>query len=368
MVRRRLDGCQGRRALIVVGGRLDQDATVATHENELTAPVDLCTGDGLRLNRSALGWSRRPMHRANLGGFGRNKRWDYWAVLAGDLVVSSVYADVDHLGLADVWWCDLTSGATGGAAVVAVGNEGFDLPEEPGTAPLHLDRDGFALAFVDDADGTRLTIDWTEPDGRPGRLDVHVSLPPGHESLNVVIPWSDEVFNYTSKHQARPAAGELIVGDDRREIGGAAGDAWGVLDVGRGRWPREIAWNWGGGAGRVGDRVVGLQFGAKWTEGSGYTENGFFLDGRLTKIGRELDWRYDWDAPMEPWRIVDPDGQLDVTLHPRYDKHTRLPGRDKGSETHQVFGTFSGHVRTDDGETIEFEGLQGFAEEARQEW
>ena len=64
----------------------------------------------------------------------------------------------------------------------------------------------------------------------------------------------------------------------------------------------------------------------------------------------------------------DPEGQLDVTLHPRFDKYTQLPGRDKGSETHQVFGTFSGRVRTDDGVVIDFDGLQGFAEEARQEW
>lgn len=30
--------------------------------------------------------------------------------------------------------------------------------------------------------------------GRPGRLDVTVALPPGHESLNVVIPWSDDTL------------------------------------------------------------------------------------------------------------------------------------------------------------------------------
>lgn len=342
---------------------------VTTHENELTEPVDLCTPDGDRLNPAARGWSRRPLHRANLRGrFGVNKRWDYWAVLAGDVIVSSVYADVDHLGLADVWWADLATGATGGGGVVTVGNDDFDLPDEPGTAPLHVDRDGFELAYVDDVAGTRLTGTWTEPDGRRGRLDVHVALPPGHESLNVVIPWSDEVFNFTSKHQARPAVGELVVGEQRFEIGGAAGDAWGVLDVGRGRWPSEITWNWGGGAGRAGDHVVGLQFGAKWTEGSGYTENGVIVDGRLSKIGRELDWQYDWDEPMAPWRIVDPGGQLDVTLTPRHDKHTQLPGRDKGSETHQVFGTWSGRLRTDDGLELEVEGLPGFAEEARQEW
>ena len=342
---------------------------MTTHENELTESVDLCTPDGSRLNPRARGWSRRPLHRANLQGrFGVNKRWDYWAVLAGDLLVSSVYADVDHLGLADVWWADLATGATGGGGLVTVGNDDFDLPDRPGTAPLRIDRDGFQLAYVDDDAGTRLTASWTEADGRPARLDVHVALPPGHESLNVVIPWSDVLFNYTSKHQARPATGELIVGDRRLEIGADAGDAWGVLDVGRGRWPSEITWNWGGGAGRAGGHAIGLQFGARWTEGSGYTENGIIVDGRLDKIGRELDWRYDWDEPMAPWRIVDPGGQLDVTLTPRHDKHTQLPGRDKGSETHQVFGTWSGHIRTDDGLELEVDGVQGFAEEARQEW
>jgi hypothetical protein len=346
-----------------------RDDVGVTPENELTVEVDLCTPDGDRLNPAARGWSRRPLHRANLTGhFGVNKRWDYWAILAGDLVVSSVYADIDHLGLADVWWADLDAGTAGGNGVVTVGNEDFDLPDRPGTAPLRIDRDGFALDIVDDDEGTHLRGAWTEPEGRSGQLDVRVALPAGHESLNVVIPWSEERFNYTSKHQARPAEGVLIVGDRQWTIGGGAGDAWGVLDVGRGRWPAEITWNWGGGAGRSGHHVVGLQFGAKWTEGSGYTENGLIVDGRLSKLGHELDWTYDWDEPMRPWRVVDPGGQLDVSLAPRYDKHTKLPGRDRGSETHQVFGTWSGRLRTDDGLDLDLDGIQGFAEEARQEW
>ena len=342
---------------------------MATHEPELTEPVDLCTPDGALLNRAALGWSRRPLHRANLlGCHGRNKRWDYWAILAGDFVVSAVYADVDSFGLADVYWADLLSGESGGHAIVAPAGV-MQLPEHPGTAPLRVDRDGLDLQIVDGPAGTRLVASWTENDGRAGRLDVHVELPAGHESLNVVIPWSDELFNFTSKHQARPATGELLVGDLRRSIGGSDGVAsWGVLDVGRGRWPSEITWNWGGGAGRCGDHVVGLQFGAKWTEGSGFTENGVIVDGRLTKIGAELTWDYDWNAPMLPWHVVDPGGQLDVVLTPRFDKHSKLDGRKRGSETHQVFGTWSGRVRTDDGLELELIDVQGFAEEARQDW
>src|SRR5262245_44082404 len=190
-----------------------------THERELTEPVDLCTDDGARLNRAALGWSRRPLHRANLAGrVGINKRWDYWAVLAGDLVVSCVYADVDHLGLSDVWWADLGTQTSGGNGIVTVGNEDFHLPEQPGTAPLRIDRDGFALDIVDDDRGSHIIGTWTEHDGTRGRLDVRVALPAGHESLNVVIPWSDELFNFTSKHQARPATGSLVVGEQHRSI------------------------------------------------------------------------------------------------------------------------------------------------------
>jgi len=342
---------------------------VTTHEPELLEPVDLCGPDGARLNPRARGWSRTPLHRTNLTGqHGRNKRWDYWAVLAGDLVFSTVYSDIDHFGLADVWWADLTTGATGGTAVV-VPSADVVLPDRPGTAPLRLAHDDLTLDLVDDERGTHLTARWHERDGGAGSLDVLVALPAGHESLNVVIPWDDDTFNFTSKHQARPATGELTARDRRWEVGGPAGDAWGVLDVGRGRWPSTIRWNWGGGAGRAGDRVVGLQFGAKWTEGTGFTENGFLVDGRLTKIGRELSWDYDWDDPMQPWRIADPDGQLDVVLTPRFDKHTKVGDDDGfGSETHQVFGTYTGSVRTDDGRTIDFAGLQGFAEEARQRW
>jgi hypothetical protein len=340
---------------------------VTTHETELTEPVDLCTPDGGALNPAARGWSRRPLHRANLDGcFGRNKRWDYWAILAGDVVVSAVYADVDHFGLADVYWADLTTGEHGGRGIVAPAGT-LTLPERPGTAPLTVDRDGLALQIVDGAAGTQFTASWTEDDGRVARLDAIVELPAAHESLNVVIPWSDDEFNFTSKHQARPARGELVVGSTHWQFGAPEADAWGVLDVGRGRWPSEIVWNWGGGAGRADDHVVGLQFGAKWTEGTGFTENGVIVDGRLSKIGAELTWEYDWDEPMAPWRVVDPGAQLDVVLTPRFDKHSQLGGR-KPSETHQVFGTWAGRLRTDDGLELEFSSLQGFAEEARQNW
>ena len=345
--------------------------TTGTHERELLAPVDLATHDGRRLNPEAVGWSRVPLHRANLrGGWGRNKRWDYWVIMAGDLVVSCLYADVDYLGLADVWWVDLASGRAGGQGIGAPLGLGFDLPDVPGSAPLRVEQQRFRLDITDDEGGTRIAATWREKDGAEGRLDATVALPARHESLNVVIPWSSRRFQFTSKHQARPARGTLVVGNETRTFGGnGVGDAWAVLDVGRGRWPYRTTWNWGGGAGSD-HRWPGRRppVGGKWTEGTGCTENGVLVDGRLTKLGRELLWTYDRDEPLRPWRVEDPGGRLSLELTPRHDKHTRFDALVVGTETHQVFGSWSGTFTTDLGEVLTLENLQGFAEESGSRW
>src|SRR3974390_1470449 len=125
---------------------------MTTHEREPPEPVDLCPPGGARLNPDARGWSRRPLHRANLagGGAGRNKRWDYWAILAGDVAVSSVYSDIDVLGLADVYWADLSTGASGGRAIVTAPDGTITLPDVPASTPLIVDSGGLSLSITHD--------------------------------------------------------------------------------------------------------------------------------------------------------------------------------------------------------------------------
>jgi len=360
---------------------------VTTRERELTEPVDLCTPDGRHLNPEARGWASRSVHRANLaGGWGRTKRWDYHAVLTREVAVSLVYADVDYLGIVGVWWAHLPSGRSGGREISVPLARGIDLPDHYGTAPLVFRHHHLGVEVVEDADGTHLVARWRERDGRIGQLESTILWPAGHGTVDVVIPWSDRRFQYTSKHQARPATGTLVVGDERFELGGPGGngyrpggngdrqggngeEAWGVLDIGRGRWPYRTRWNWGGGAGRSGDgRVVGLQLGGRWTAGTGATENGITVDGRVEKLGDELDWEYDWERPLEPWTVRSPDGALVVTLTPRFDRHARTEALVIGTEVHQVFGTWAGHVPGPDGERLEISGLVGFAEESRSRW
>lgn len=343
---------------------------MTTHEREITGPVDLATPSGRRLDPAARGWSRHLVQTANQRGrWGRKKRWDYWSIQAGDLVLSGVVANLDYLCTSDVWWLDLSSMAQGGRSCTVAGGRRFVLPDRAGSAPIEIESTRYRCSIRDDEAGTTL-IDatWTEASGAPGSLSAVIEMPAGHETLNVVIPWSDALYQFTSKHQARPARGTLRVGDSTWGFG-EDGDAWGVIDIGRGRWPYRTTWNWGGGAGRATDgTIVGLQMGGKWTQGTGSTENGVFVDGRLSKIGRELEWSYDWDDTSKPWRVRDPAGQIDVVLTPRYDKYGLIDAKVVRRETHQVFGTWTGSVVDDDGVRHEFTGMQGFAEESRSRW
>lgn len=341
---------------------------MTTHERELTAPVDLCTDDGRHLSDAAIGWSRRPLHRANLGGWGRNKRWDYWALLAPEMAVAVTYADIDYLGLVSVWWVDLTTGHEGGREVLTPLARGVDLPDVAGAEPLTFRHRKLQLDIRDDEDTTRIDVRWRERDGVAGSLQAEVARPPARDSVNVVIPWSRRRFQFTSKQVGRPTTGTLVVGDKRWVLGGQT-SGLAVLDVGRGRWPYRTRWNWGAAVGPAPNGgTVGVQMGGTWTVGTGHTENGVVVDGVVEKLGDELDWSYDWDVPLNPWRVRSPDGRLDLTLAPRHDRHAVTRAAVVSTEVHQVFGRWNGWIPTPGGDRLEVVDLLGFAEESRSRW
>jgi hypothetical protein len=305
------------------------------------------------------------MLRANLTrAWGRKKRWDYWCVITPEVVASLVYADVDYAGLANCWVLDRGDHRQVTAGLLRPFGRGFELPEQVCTGTVSIDDRALSLRIEEHDDVTRLGADAPSGAGRIS-IDVSVSKPPGHESLNVVIPWSDRKFQFTSKQNSRPATGTITVGERSWTVG--ATEDFAVQDLGRGIWPYSNRWNWGAASGRsVDGRLVGLQFGGKWTEGTGYTENALCVDGRLTKIHDELEWTYSWDDPMQPWHVG---GEaVDVTLTPTFDRYDDTDLKVLKMEVHQCFGTWSGIIRDEWGAIIAIDAIHGFAEEARNRW
>ena len=346
-------------------------------EREYTVPVAECDSRG-RLAQAARGWSRQPLLRANLHGrWGRKKRWDYWCVITDEVVMSLVFADVDYVGLASVWVMEHSTGQQASAGVLVPFARNFAMPQQVCTGRVAIEHKAIHLSIDERSASTRLRVTalQTEPGfgGGPIEVDVEVAKPAGHESLNVMIPWSDRLFQFTSKHNTRPATGTVRVGDHRWDVSPER-DAWGVQDLGRGVWPYRNRWNWGSASGYAVDangsrRLVGLQFGGKWTEGTSATENALCIDGHLTKISEELEWTYSWDEPMRPWRVRTPgNDRVDVTLTPTFDRYDNTDLKVLKMQVHQCFGTWNGRIVGDDGVPVQIDGIRGFAEEARNRW
>lgn len=330
-------------------------------EREITTPVPLCLPGG-RLNRAAVGWSRVPLHdTSGIGGrhgWGRNKRWEYWAVTSPSHLIALTVSSLDYSGVHSLLVHDRGTGETIEHGTVAPPWVRPELPASLGCGRAHAVARGLELTIEETAEGTRLRARSDDV-----TVDVVAALPPGHERLGVVVPWSDRRFQYTVKDVARPATGEVTVRGATTRL--ADGDTWAVLDHGRGRWPYRVRWNWGAGSGVQGGAVLGLQLGGRWTDGTGSTENATVLDGRLHKIHDELEWTYDEDDWLRPWRIRG--GEVDLMFEPFWDHVSRTELGAVGSRGHQCFGHYSGTVPTVAGPML-VDGLLGWAEDVRNRW
>lgn len=324
----------------------------AAAEREITQAVELCTPRG-RLNPEAVGWTRHPLHRANLRGWGRCKRWEYWGIVTDDLVVGIVLTSLDYAGLQGIYILDRHSGEEIVTDVVTPFGRGVSLPDRSGVGTASGRAAGIVIELRNDEGGTDIHATTERVD-----IDLRAEAPSGHESLGVVVPWSANRFQYTVKDLGRPVSGTVTVDGVAHVLEGG----FGVLDHGRGKWPYSAEWNWAAGCGAG----LAIQLGGTWTDGTGSTENALFVDGRLHKIGDELDWDYDRSDWQRPWRIAGP--RVEVEFTPFHVRASRTALGVLSNDTHQCFGHFSGRARTDAGDWVVLDGLTGWAEEARNRW
>lgn len=331
-----------------------------TQERELITPVDLCRPDG-RLNPAAVGWSRRPLQRCNLRGRRlRRKRWNYWAITTEQHLFSATISHLDYAGLVFVYHADFAAGQLTEATRLLPLGQGCRLAETVAADAVYDGR-GLRVAMRQTTGEVDLQVEMADFAGRPLTAQFSITIPPQHETLNVVVPWDARTFQFTSKHNCLPAAGRVSIGGQATLFQGE--QCFACLDFGRGIWPRRCRWNWGSASGRQSGRLVGLNLGGQWTAGTGSTENGVCVDGRLHKLSTELVWQYDRTAFMHPWRISDPAGRLELTFTPFLERVATSNVWLVRSEVHQLFGHYDGFITTEAGEIVPVSRLVGWAED-----
>ena len=335
---------------------------------EIVAPIDIAHPDG-RLRRDAIGWARHPIHRATLGrDLSRVARWNYWCIANRACALTLLVADVGFAGVALVSFLDYAERWPAERIVVRPGRP-FVLSDAP-RGDLRVDTRRLVLATRTSDDVMRVTGEARTLLGKRITIDLSVTRPSTHETINVLVPWDETRFQFTSKQQALPARGVVRV--DRHEHPFTEeNESFACLDFGRGRWPRGIEWNWAFASGTCepngARRTIGLNLGGKWTDGTGVTENGFVLDGRLHKIHDDVDFVL--GERLGPWQIrTRASSRVDLTFAPIRERSVRAPLGFASMRLRQMMGVFSGSLETDAGERLQIANVFGLAEWLRARW
>lgn len=335
-------------------------------EREIYKTVELCDAKG-QLNPEAIGFARQPLIVSNLkGNFMRKKKWNYWCVFGEEIMFSATISHLDYATVCFVYFLNYeTQRFYEKTIVVPFPRKQIIADESMETCAFH--HPDMDIEFLYDRNSTRINVQVEDFDGDKLSAELQISHPENYESLNVVIPWNRQTFQFTGKHLCLPATGTVKIGAQQYTFEPV--ESFAVLDTGRGVWPRESSWNWAMASQRSLGKTIGLNFGGKWTDGTGITENAFFVNGKMNKISEDVLFDYNTENYKEPWQIktkFSDDVKLEFT--PFFERISKSDMKLVKSEVHQLFGYYNGYVRYSDGKKLRISQLLGSIEEHYAKW
>lgn len=334
-------------------------------EKEIIVPTMLCDKKG-NLNPEAIGYARKPIIDCNLSGhFMRKKKWNYWCVYGEDILFSATISHLDYAAVCFVYFLEYETQRYFEKTVL------IPLGTKVKMSTQVLETVSFANSelriHMSHFDGdTHLSVICPDFDGEHLQAELTIHHPAADDSLNVVIPWNRQTFQFTAKHHTLPTTGTVKIGNRRYTFNEE--ESYSVLDYGRGIWPREATWNWGMASQRMRGRRIGLNFGGKWTDGTGMTENAIFVDGVMTKIHEDVIFEYDRNDFMKPWTIRSKFSEtVDLTFTPFFERVAKTDAKLIRSEVHQVIGYYNGIVKLENC-SLRISQMMGCVEEHIAKW
>lgn len=302
----------------------------------------------------------------------RLKEWDYYLIYNEDYGIALTLGKASYLGLISASVIDFTNKSEKTKSVVRILDINFSMPESSVVGDIYYKDTKVELSFMH-VDGARELHAKMKnfDDGSELELDIVLSQQP-RDSMVIATPFRKDrkAFYYNQKIIGMRAFGKARFGD--KIIDFQEGYSFGLLDWGRGVWPRNVTWYWGAAQGIVEDSVFGFNLGYGFGNTSAATENMLFYNGIankledvIFKIPKNAFNQYDY---MKPWIINSSDRRLEMTFQPTLERVFFLSAVVISTDQHQVFGEFSGRAVLDDNTVIEFKNLLGFAERVENNW
>lgn len=339
----------------------------------ISTPGKLLNPDG---TLAQTGWSPLPLLDCNMEDTHvykskafqslRLKVWDYYAITTPTHFFSFTLSDVGYLGMVFAYVIDFETGEYKEQTLSLPFGGGVKLARNSSAGVSEYRKESLSLKFSAESDYRMLSVRWPGFGGGVLNAEVAFSCPPEHESMNIVIPIQGKRYYFNRKINCMPARGWVEYKGIRHEL--MPDTCLGNLDWGRGVWEYDSFWVWASASGFLQDRRrIGLNLGFGFGDTSAATENSVLVEDKLHKLG-EVKFTYDNKDFKVPWKMVSPDGRLELTFTPFFERVAKTDALVLKSEVHQMFGRYNGFAVLDDGEQVEIKDLIGWAEEHNAKW
>ena len=172
-------------------------------------------------------------------------------------------------------------------------------------------------------------------------------------------------WTYTQKTSPIPISGMIKL--NGRDIPISSPAHYAISDWSAGYMRRNTFWNWAAIAGSLPDgRSLGLNL-ALGTNETGFNENVFWVNDKMTKTG-PVNFEFRDNNPKNTWHIKSGDGKVKLTFHPENYRKENIYAIWVISKFMQLMGTFNGELKTDDNELITVKDCPGWAEDHFARW
>lgn len=170
---------------------------------------------------------------------------------------------------------------------------------------------------------------------------------------------------YTQKTSPMRIKGSIMHKNNQHDLSSPA--YWALSDWTCGFMRSHTCWNWASTAFNLDDgRSLGLNLSCGVNETS-YTENAFWINGIMSKVDM-VDFEFDRDNLSLPWHIHSCDKKVDLIFRPEASRDEKINALLIATRFTQLFGTFEGTLRTDEGELVRVDACPGFAEDHYAKW
>jgi hypothetical protein len=240
----------------------------------------------------------------------------------------------------------------------------FALPPDSEEGSIKIRERNTALDFIRMKQGTRIIkVDFPRFSHHRHLRGEVVLIPafPEAQSIVTVSPCRRDKYAFRYFRCSPWFIAEGVMQFGTAEIYFSKDNAWAVYDWKREVRPKRDIRYWAAACGMAEGRLVGFNVGYGFSDSSAGTENAFFVDGIVHKLDQvtfhipPADW-------LDTWKFTSNDKRLEMTFTPSQERKEKRNVLFYSTNCRQVYGTFSGQAVLDDGNSITFLNITGFAE------